>query len=58
MNQPRQLDNVLYSMIRDEKIAAFNREKPSDAPIDFRGGDFRGPKRGVQQVETRWSPID
>ena len=22
------------------------------------GGDFRGPKRGVQQVETRWSPID
>ncbi|CRI55259.1 MULTISPECIES: pentapeptide repeat-containing protein [Pseudomonas] len=42
MNQPRQLDNVLYSMIRDEKIAAFNREKPSDSPIDFRGGDFRG----------------
>ncbi|PVM71928.1 DEAD/DEAH box helicase [Caulobacter radicis] len=22
------------------------------------GGDFRGPKRGVQQVETRWNPID
>ncbi|AZL66963.1 pentapeptide repeat-containing protein [Pseudomonas sichuanensis] len=42
MNQPRQLDNVLYALVRDEKIATFNREKPTDAPIDFRGGDFRG----------------
>ncbi|WP_411383760.1 pentapeptide repeat-containing protein [Pseudomonas sp. L7] len=42
MNQPRQLDNALYTLVRDEQIATFNREKPVDGPIDFRGGDFRG----------------
>ncbi|MBC3413245.1 pentapeptide repeat-containing protein [Pseudomonas sp. SWRI107] len=42
MNQPRQLDNVLFTLVRDEKIAAFNREKAAHASIDFRGGDFRG----------------
>ncbi|MHC6223969.1 pentapeptide repeat-containing protein [Pseudomonas sp. X10] len=42
MNQPRQLDNALYALVHEEQIAAFNREKPKDGPIDFRGGDFRG----------------
>ncbi|CAM3710606.1 hypothetical protein CCOS865_00613 [Pseudomonas reidholzensis] len=42
MNQPRQLDSNLYALVRDEQIAAFNREKPTDTAIDFRGGDFRG----------------
>lgn len=42
MNPPRQLDSALYALVRDEKIAAFNSEKPKDAPIDFKGGDFRG----------------
>ena len=42
MNQPRQLDSALYALIRDEKIAEFNREKQEGASIDFRDGDFRG----------------
>lgn len=42
MTQPRQLDNALYTLVREEQIAAFNREKPADTLIDFRGGDFRG----------------
>jgi len=42
MNQPRQLDNVLFTLVRDEKIAEFNRVKASHPTIDFRGGDFRG----------------
>lgn len=42
MNQPRQLDSQLYTLIRKEDISAFNREKPKDAVIDFRDGDFRG----------------
>lgn len=42
MNQPRQLDSALYALIRGENIAAFNREKPEGAVIDFSNGDFRG----------------
>ncbi|PWB31217.1 hypothetical protein DCO48_18045 [Pseudomonas sp. SDI] len=42
MNQPRQLDSALYALVHNEKIAAFNREKPQDAAIDFKDGDFRG----------------
>lgn len=42
MNQPRQLDSALYSLIHSENIAAFNKEKPADAVIDFKNGDFRG----------------
>lgn len=38
MNQPRQLDSALYALIRDENIAAFNREKPEGTSIDFRDG--------------------
>lgn len=42
MSQPRQLDNPLYRLLRDEKVAEFNRHKPKDGLIDLRGGDFRG----------------
>ncbi|KJK08655.1 MULTISPECIES: pentapeptide repeat-containing protein [Pseudomonas] len=42
MNQPRQLDSALYALVHDEQIVSFNREKPKDVSIDFRGGDFRG----------------
>jgi len=42
MNQPRQLDSALYALVHDEQIASFNREKPKDGTVDFRGGDFRG----------------
>ncbi len=42
MNHPRQFDSALYAMVHDEQIASFNREKPMDTHIDFRGGDFRG----------------
>ncbi|MNE45248.1 Pentapeptide repeats (8 copies) [compost metagenome] len=28
--------------MHDEQIVSFNREKPRDVSIDFRGGDFRG----------------
>lgn len=42
MNQPRQLDNALFALVRDEKIAEFNRAKAAHPSIDFRGGDFRG----------------
>lgn len=51
MNQPRQLDSALYALIRDEKIAAFNREKPAEGLIDFRGGDFRG--LDLRELDTR-----
>ncbi len=42
MNQPRLLNSPLFALIRNEDIAGFNREKPKDASIDLRGGDFRG----------------
>lgn len=42
MSQPRQLDNPLYVLIRNEKIAAFNAQRPQDSAVDFSDGDFRG----------------
>lgn len=32
----------LYQLLRDEKIAEFNQQKPADGPIDFHDCDFRG----------------
>lgn len=42
MSQPRQLDNPLYRLLRDENIAAFNAQRPKEGEIDLREGDFRG----------------
>lgn len=42
MSQPRQLDNPLYILIRNENIAAFNAQKPKDTAVDLADGDFRG----------------
>lgn len=42
MSQPRQLDNPLYVLIRNENISAFNAQKPKDAAVDLADGDFRG----------------
>jgi len=42
MTQPRQLDNPLYRLIRNEDIKGFNAQKPKDGPIDLCNGDFRG----------------
>jgi uncharacterized protein YjbI with pentapeptide repeats len=42
MSQPRQLDNPLYRLLRDEKVADFNKQKPKDGSVDLRGADLRG----------------
>lgn len=42
MSQPRQLDNPLYVLIRNEQISAFNAQKPKDTVVDLSDGDFRG----------------
>lgn len=42
MSLPRQLDNPLYHLLRNEDIAAFNAQKPATGAIDLSGGDFRG----------------
>ena len=42
MTQPRQLDNPLYRLIRNEDIKGFNAQKAKDGPIDLCNGDFRG----------------
>jgi uncharacterized protein YjbI with pentapeptide repeats len=42
MSQPRQLDNPLYALIHNEKISAFNAQKPKDVFVDLSDGDFRG----------------
>ena len=42
MTQPRQLDNPLYRLIRNEDIKGFNAQKSKDGPIDLCNGDFRG----------------
>ena len=42
MSQPRQLDNPLYRLIRNEDIKGFNAQKAADGPIDLSSGDFRG----------------
>ena len=42
MSQPRQLDDPLYALIHNEKISAFNAQKPKDVIVDLSDGDFRG----------------
>ncbi|MBU3058261.1 pentapeptide repeat-containing protein [Pseudomonas indica] len=42
MSQPRQLDDPLYRLLRQEDIAGFNHRRASDGEIDLTGGDFRG----------------
>lgn len=42
MTHPKQLDSALYSLIHNEKITAFNAQKPKDVPVDLSDGDFRG----------------
>lgn len=42
MSQPRQLDSPLYRLLRDEKVAEFNKQKPREGSIDLRGADLRG----------------
>ncbi|WP_394561641.1 pentapeptide repeat-containing protein [Aquipseudomonas alcaligenes] len=42
MSQPRQLENPLYRLLHDEKVAEFNKQKPHDGPVDLRGADLRG----------------
>lgn len=42
MNRPRILDNSLYALIRDEKIPAFNAQRPKETIVDLSDGDFRG----------------
>jgi len=42
MSQPRQLDNPLYRLLRDEQVEEFNRHKPRDGHVDLRGADLRG----------------
>lgn len=42
MSQPRQLDNPLYRLIRNEDLAGFNAQKPKDGEVDLSNGDFRG----------------
>ncbi|ERI50270.1 hypothetical protein N878_09335 [Pseudomonas sp. EGD-AK9] len=42
MSQPRQLDHPLYRLLRNDDIAAFNAQKPTDVAVDLSGGDFRG----------------
>lgn len=42
MNQPKQLDSPLYSLLRQEDVAGFNTQRPADGPVDFSSGDFRG----------------
>ncbi|PTS83019.1 hypothetical protein DBR00_15260 [Pseudomonas sp. HMWF032] len=42
MSQPKQLDNPLYALIHNEKVSAFNAQKPKDTVVDLSDGDFRG----------------
>lgn len=42
MSHPHQLDTPLYRLLRDEKIADFNKQKPREGSIDLRGADLRG----------------
>ncbi|MHA6495464.1 pentapeptide repeat-containing protein [Pseudomonas borbori] len=42
MSQPRQLDNPLYRLLRNEDIAGFNKQRPQEGEIDLSSGDFRG----------------
>lgn len=42
MSQPRLIDSPLFTLVREEKIQAFNEEKRRLGALDFSGGDFRG----------------
>ncbi len=42
MSQPKQLDSPLYALVHGENVRGFNKERPQDSQVDFRGGDFRG----------------
>ena len=42
MNQPKQLDSPLYTLLRQEDVTEFNNQRPLNGPVDFSGGDFRG----------------
>lgn len=42
MSLPRQLDHPLYRLLRNDDLANFNKQKPSEGRIDLTNGDFRG----------------
>ena len=42
MSQPKLLDSPLYALLHKDDISGFNKERPTDGPIDLRDGDFRG----------------
>ena len=46
MSQPRQLDNPLYSLIRNEQIAAFNAKSPKTRVC-------RPERRGFSRIDLR-----
>ncbi len=42
MSQPRQLDDPLYRLLRNEDVAGFNTRKPAEGEVDLSGADLRG----------------
>ncbi|WP_263144634.1 pentapeptide repeat-containing protein [Pseudomonas sp. RIT-PI-AD] len=42
MTQPHQLDDPLYTLLRNEDVTGFNAQRPRDREVDFSEGDFRG----------------
>ena len=42
MGQPKQLDTPLYALLHKDDIKGFNQQRSKGAPLDMRGGDFRG----------------
>jgi uncharacterized protein YjbI with pentapeptide repeats len=42
MSQPRQLDDPLYRLLRNEDVKSFNAQKPKEGTVDLSSGDFRG----------------
>ena len=40
--EPKLLDNPLFSLLREGRIEEFNERKLTMDTCDFRGGDFRG----------------
>lgn len=51
MSQPRQLDNPLYRLLRNDDIDGFNAQKPQDRLVDLSSGDFRG--LDLRRLDTR-----
>lgn len=41
MSQPTFLDTPLFALLHKDDIVGFNKERPLNAPVDMRGGDFR-----------------